>query len=206
MSKQEYGNLISYTLPSIAYENKSSELAKSLLDKALTNINQKSFTNREIDHKFAYKQMSYLMYFSVMMHEEFYFAKKQKPFNFNFQGSVLNALKELQDNSPVNETSLTLIKPYFTNIPNEKEMMPLKSSIPTLILTGGQDFRTPKYWAVKAQKYLSSSKHFFFAKEGHILSLSNQNSHKIISSFLNNLNNLNILDDIKGDDFIQLKP
>ncbi len=47
------------------------------------------------------------------------------------------------------------------------ERQPVKSAIPTLLLSGGFDWLTPPAWGRDAARYLSSSRHVVFRAQGH---------------------------------------
>ena len=144
------------------------------------------------------------MSLAIIMQEEYYFTKKQPFYDFGFKKNVLKSLEGFQGGSPLTMSVFKSIESLFTSKTPQKEMEALKSNIPTIIITGGLDQQTTKYWAVNAQKYLSNSRHFFFPKQDHIVSRSNKNAQKIIKTFLNN-DNFVLLDKMKGDDFHQLK-
>ena len=48
-----------------------------------------------------------------------------------------------------------------------EERQPVKSEIPTLLLSGGYDWLTPSTWGREAAKSLSSSRHVVFRAQGH---------------------------------------
>ena len=47
------------------------------------------------------------------------------------------------------------------------ERQPVKSAIPTLLLSGGYDWLTPPAWGVEAVRHLSQSRHVVFRAKGH---------------------------------------
>ena len=47
------------------------------------------------------------------------------------------------------------------------ERQPVKSAIPTLLLSGGYDWLTPPAWGVEAARHLSQSRHVVFRAKGH---------------------------------------
>ena len=47
------------------------------------------------------------------------------------------------------------------------ERQPVKSEVPTLLLSGGYDWLTPSSWGREAAKSLSSSRHVVFRAQGH---------------------------------------
>jgi len=206
-----YKILLINLVPKIAYKKNISLTFQKIFDNPKQEIgylvNQYSHqyrNTRKIDNEHIFRKNSSLMALSIIMYEEYYFIDKQPSHIFGFKSNVLNALKDFKGGSPIQISTFKKLSPYFTNQPPIKEMEALKSDIPTIIITGGQDIQTPKYWAINAQKHLSKNKHFFFPNGEHTLSLGNANAKKIITKFLDNYENLNELDTIKGDDFEQI--
>jgi len=178
------------------------------MKKALDNHTQylPSITIREIDPKYNYKASSDIMSIAILMHEEAYFINKQPSFNFGFGEKLVKSLESFHSGSALNISSINKIKSHFTKVPDDKEMTALSSDIPTIIFTGGMDYRTPKYWALNAQKTLKNSMHFFFPAEQHVLTIGNKVSHTLMDNFLNKDGFRNSDGNLTGKGYMQIKP
>lgn len=209
MDNQAFNDLLTSTLPNQAYLTGGVHIAKYIFDNnGILEDEDTSYVQvlpRSISEDVGYKINSTVMALGIIMIEEFNFIKQQPAFGFGFGKGVRDALKNFQGGAPLSTTSLASIKQYFPNTTDNIEMKPLKTDIPTMILTGGLDQQTTKYWAVNSQKHLTNSKHFFFPLNDHVVSMGNNNANTLIANFLNGYDDLNAMDNFAGDDFIELK-
>ncbi len=146
-----------------------------------------------VDKKYASRTGdSQLMLFAIILREEYAFIKTQKTKTFKFSNKLIAMMDGFNGGSPISIDKLQKIKIKLSRA-DIKDTKPLKSKIPTLILSGGLDLFTPAYWAKNAQKYLPNSKHFLFVDKNHVLSTSSNKAVDIIDAFINT-NNENTLD------------
>ena len=173
-------------------KEKEAQESKRYIKEMSTDINPSALAdvsrglNSPIDPAYAHLDFSEMMAFSIIIYEEFAFADEQKPFTFGFGKTVVDVLDGFTGGAPADISALGEFN-INTRIPEDKEMQPIVSSKPILILAGGQDFQTPLYWSKNAQKHLSNSKIFLFKKEGHAFSTgSHHGANKDVGELLNN--------------------
>jgi len=191
---------IAYIKPGAKFMNELDEIKDISVNRKIAKI-QKS---HKIDSKYVSHQDGSVMSYSIILYEEYAFIEDQPLYNFGFNQTILDALDGYAGGAPLPIDKLDLVSKYFkTPLPNEIEMEPVSTDIPTLIFSGGRDMQTTKYWAMNTKKYLSNSQLFFFPLEGHVFSFENKNASSIVEKFLNHLDDITLLDDIKGEDFIR---
>ena len=185
-------------IASIAYVNVNASIVKHNIEEIMSTPCDGS--PRNIDPKFFYRFSSEIMSLGIIMYEEAYFMSKQKPHTFGFGTNVVNALNKFQGGAPIDVSEVDFMREYFTAIPKQIEIEPLKTDIPSIIFTAGLDLQTPKYWAINAQKHLSNSRHFFFKDLDHVFSNNDTIAEDIVRKFLNNYDDWSAVDNVQLED------
>ncbi len=122
---------------------------------------------------------SFGMYYAVQCHEEV---------PFNDPATVEASMKaqpQLGDITDFDAT-LAICGVWRAGQAGDIENQPVKSDIPTLLLSGQYDPITPPAWGARAAETLSRSYHFEFPGVGHGASVSDECAANIAAEFVNN--------------------
>ncbi|OQX29467.1 MAG: hypothetical protein B0D92_03545 [Spirochaeta sp. LUC14_002_19_P3] len=170
-------------------------------DKPLDAILEKTFTI-PVEEKYAallgMRNNAMYMALSIVLPEEL-----NAPYTSNIDAisnvdaSILKLLDDYTGGAPLPRDMALQLKNVLKFRPVDAvEYMPVKSSIPTLIISGSADTITPPQWGQITANNLSNSRHVIFNDEGHVVSLSNSNASDLIKSFVDDTSSLQELDTV----------
>ncbi|MCB4747348.1 MAG: alpha/beta hydrolase [Sulfurovum sp.] len=193
-------------LTSHAYEdNVSEKYVKPNFDKILDGTHPfiRTAGNLEIG-EIREKSFSTIMFFAVILYEEYAFIhdEDQQYYNFGFSQKVTSVLSTFRGGSPVPISEIAKLR-FDISPKNNIEKQAVRTNIKTLILSAEHDNQTPLYWSKQARQYLTNSKLFFFKDTEHGLSMDNPYAQVLIDKFIES-ENINILDNERNDHFIQI--
>jgi len=182
----------------MAFEDKAEEKLKKEFDNPSRNFgryHKPAVVNiyaKDMDKNYIYLAKSEVMATAIMICEEYVFKDLQPSHTFGFSKKLVELTKGYSAGSPIPLNKLHKAK-IKTHKKDTRDMKPVLSNIPILILSGEYDMQTPLFWAINAQKYFLNSKHFFFMGKDHGFSMNSKKAINIVDSFYNsdNLDSLN---------------
>ncbi len=214
---------IVYTqLPFLAYKNRAEDKAREILD----SIDSNTYKMPEVEEEYSEEEMedfrekyekyvfdenriiSFLTLFGVEAEsylrsdysilDRFGFGPKTTQLAKAYKGSLGFLGNSMDDVFGALDIEQYRDDLYFDN-------KPLKSSVPILIFSGGEDFATPPGWIIKSLDLLDNHRHLLFAHEGHTFSRENKLAAEILMAFLDNPG-FSEVDKIQDDSFVLYEP
>jgi len=176
----------------MAFEDKSYKELKKEFDKTRPSIvfgkyhklKKSKMANKYINEKYNSLKTSYIVPTAILMCEEYVFKDLQSANTFGFGDKILRLTKGYNAlwSMPLDKLEGSKIQTHKSAF---RDMQPLVSDTPILILSGEWDMQTPFLWAKNAQKHLTNSKHFFFMQKNHSFSMNDKVAIDIVNAFYN---------------------
>ena len=134
------------------------------------------------------RSLSVPMLLSIICSEEGAFIDEQ-PQNktFGWNEAVLATFQNFTGGSPISVEDAKLIcNAWQAPAAPDKEIQPVKSNLPTLVLSTGRDSQTSFLWGVQAAQNLSNSQHLIFPFNDHVVGLESSCAVSIMTDFASN--------------------
>lgn len=133
---------------------------------------------------------SNLMAMGVICSEEAHLLERHAlfdPLPYGITGTTLQTILSTLYGAPMPaHVAVQLCQAFDIPPAPDKEVLPVESDIPVLILSGGMDQDTSFEWGELAQSRLPNSKHFIFPFTGHVSATNNDCAAEIAAQFVLN--------------------
>ena len=162
-----------------------SDEAATFADRLARATNEQHFEDSAED-----RAESNLMAMGVICSEEAHLLEQHARFDtsrYGITGKTLEAILSTLYGAPMPaQAAVQLCQAFDIPAAPGREVLPVESSIPTLILSGGMDQDTSFEWGKLTQSRLSHSKHFIFPFTGHVSATNNECAAEIAAQFVMN--------------------
>jgi pimeloyl-ACP methyl ester carboxylesterase len=154
------------------------------------NLDTEDLGNEEGEMPELYeREDSFVMALGIVCSEEAAFIDQQ-PLNtkrHGFSGTLIDIVGNFSVGAPFLPSEAKIIcKKLGISAADPVEIAPVRSAIPTLVLSGGADLQTSFEWGELAASRLSNAQHYIFPFSDHMVATSNPCAMNITGQFADN--------------------